>query len=155
MNYLDTPVDLSEYSGIKLSFIPQEILDEYNLVYYENKGWIYFEIVSGCYGLPQSGRLANDLLRKRLNKEGYFGASTRPELWRHKWRPIVFILIVDGFGVEYVVIKHAEHLASVLKKYHDISEDWEGTKIAGIDLIQDYAQKHNGRTCRLSIKSYI
>ena len=52
-------------------------------------------------------------------------------------------------------IKQAEHLDSVLKKYHDISEDWEGKKIAGINLIWDYTYKHGVRTCRMSMKSYI
>ena len=48
------------------------------------------------------------------------------------------MFIMDKFGVEYVGRKHAEHLASILKNYHEISEDWEGKKIAGIDLIWDY-----------------
>ena len=69
-------MDRSEYARIKLLVIHQEIIDEYNLLDYEHNGWVYFEIVSGCYGLPQSGRLANNLLRKQLNKEGYFEAST-------------------------------------------------------------------------------
>ena len=47
---------------------PQEIIDEYSIIDYEHKGWIYFEIVRGCYGLPQYVHLAIDLLRKRLNK---------------------------------------------------------------------------------------
>ena len=64
------------------------------------------------------------------------------------------MLIVDDFGVNYVGRKHAEHLASVLEKYHEISEVWEGNKFSGIDLIWDYSQKHSGRTCRLSIKIY-
>ena len=44
------------------------------------------------------------------------------------------VLIVDDFGLEYVRKQDADHLASVLKNYHDISQDWEGTKFAGIDL---------------------
>ena len=100
-------MERSEYARIKLSVIPQEIIDEYNLIDYRHNGWIYFEIVSGCYGLTQSGRLANDLLRKRLNKEGYFEASETPGLWHQKWRPIQFMLIVDDFGLEYVGRKHA------------------------------------------------
>ena len=59
------------------------------------------------------------------------------------------------FGVEYVVRKNAEHLASVLKKYHEISDDWGAKKIAGINLIWDYTQKYSVRTCRSSIKIYI
>ena len=57
--------------------------------------------------------------------------------------------------MEYVGRKHTEHLASVLKKYHEISEDWEGKKFAGVDLIWDYTRKHSGITCRFLIKSYI
>ena len=63
-------MDRSEYARTKLSVIPQEIIDEYNLIDYEHNRWIYFEIVRGCYWLPQSRRLANDLLCKRLKKEG-------------------------------------------------------------------------------------
>ena len=147
-------MDRSEYSRIKLSVIPQEIIDEYNLLDYKHNGWIYFEIVRGCYGLPQSGRISNDLLCNQLNKEGYFEALTKPGIWRHKCRSIPFMLIVDDFGVEYVIRNHTEHLASVLKNYHEISEDWEGKKFAGIDLIWEYTHRHSGRTCRLSMKIY-
>ena len=73
-------MDRPEYAGIKLSVIPQEIIDEYNLLDYEHNGWIYFEIIRGFYELPQSGRMANDLLCKRLNTEGYVEASTTPGL---------------------------------------------------------------------------
>ena len=47
-------------------------------------------------------------------------------------------LIVDEFGVDYVGKQHADHLATILKKYHNITEDWEGKKYAGIDLKWDY-----------------
>ena len=148
-------MDRSEYARIKLSVIPQDMFDEYNLLDYEHKGWIYFEKVCGCYGLTQSVRLSNDLLCKRINKEGYFELSTTPGLWRQKRRPIQFMLIVDSFGVEYVGRKHTQHLAIVLKKYHEISEDWESKTFAGINLIWDYTQTHSVRTCRLSMKRYI
>ena len=77
-------------------------------------GWIYFEIVRGCYGLHYSGMLANNLLRTRLNKSGYFEATTTPGLWKHQWRPIQFWLIVDYFGIEYVGERHIHHLRNVL-----------------------------------------
>ena len=79
--------------------------------------------MKGVPGLPQSGKLANDQLRKRLEAHGYFEAVTTPGLWRHKWRPIQFCLIVDDFGVEYVGREHADHLANILRKYHDITTD--------------------------------
>ena len=43
----------------------------------------------------------NKLLEQRLNKAGYYQCTTNPGLWRHKWRPILFCLIVDNFGIEY------------------------------------------------------
>lgn len=140
-----------EYVKIKPVDIPQEFIDEYNLTTRTHHGWVYFEIRKGVYGLPQAGRLANDQLRTRLEKEGYYEATTTPGLWRHRWRPIQFCLIVDDFGVEYVGREHADHLTSVLKKYHTITEDWEGTKLAGIDLKWDYVK----RTCRLTMEHYI
>ena len=73
---------------IKFSDIPQEFIEEYDLSETAQNGWIYLEILHGCYGLPQSVRLANDLLRTRLEKSGYYESATTPGLWCHKWRPI-------------------------------------------------------------------
>ena len=78
-----------------------------------------------------------------------------PGLWRHRCRPMQFVLIVDDFDVEYVRKKDADHLAKTLKKYHTISQDWEGKKFSNIDLTWTYAPNHADRTCRLSMKNYI
>ena len=37
---------------------------------------------------------------------------------------IKFCLIVDDFGVEYVVNQDSDHLFTILKKYHNTNEDW-------------------------------
>ena len=58
---------------------------------------------------------------------------------------------VDDFGVEYVGKKNADHLATVLKKYHNITEDWEGKKNAGVDLKWDYEKS----TCMANMDGYI
>ena len=71
-------MERSEYARIKLSNIPQEFIDEYDLTIHDYDGWVYFEILRGCYGLPQAGKAANDLLRVRLNKSGYYEAATTP-----------------------------------------------------------------------------
>ena len=71
-------MDQSKYVCIKFSDIPQEFIEEYNLSKAAQNGWIYFEILRGCYVLPQSGRLENDLLRTRLEKAHYNEAATTP-----------------------------------------------------------------------------
>ena len=103
--------------SIKLSDIPQEFIEKYNLTQLVQNGWIYFKIPGGCYCLPQSGRLANDLLRTRLKKVGYYNVATTPGLWLHKWRPIIFVLIVDDFGIKYVRKQHALHLLKILDQH--------------------------------------
>ena len=40
--YLQTPMDQSEYVCIKLSYIPKELIEEYDLSKSAQNGWIYF-----------------------------------------------------------------------------------------------------------------
>jgi hypothetical protein len=86
--YLDTPMPDPEYVRIRITDIPAEFIEEYKLAGTDRDGWIYFEIRRGCYGLPQAGILANDLLRSHLLVEGYYEVESTPGLWHHKWRPI-------------------------------------------------------------------
>jgi hypothetical protein len=96
--YLDTPMPDPEYVQVKITDIPAEFIEEYNLADKAHDGWIYFEIQQGCYGLPQLGILANNLLCSHLVLEDYYEAASTPGLWCHKWRPIHFCLIIDDFG---------------------------------------------------------
>ncbi len=73
-----------EYVCIKIADIPNKFIKEYNLAGTNRNGWIYFEICQGCYGLPQAGILANDLLCSRLVAEGFYEAAFTSGLWHHK-----------------------------------------------------------------------
>ncbi len=121
--YLGTPLDRPEYVRIKIADIPQEFIDEYNLTEFEHNGWVYFEINNGVYGLKQAGKLANDLLTERLAAHGYYQCATTPGLWRHKWRPVTFVLIVDDFGIQYVQKRHADHLLEALQQDYKVTTD--------------------------------
>ena len=61
-------------------------------------------------------------------------------LWRHKWRPILFYLIVDDFGIEYVDKLHSDHLRDTLLDHYEITQDWTGSRLSGIDLAWDYSK---------------
>ena len=50
--YLGTLMECPEYVKIKLTDIPQEFIDEYSLLTYEYNGWVYVEVIMGCYSLP-------------------------------------------------------------------------------------------------------
>jgi hypothetical protein len=149
--YLDTPMPDPEYIRIKIADILAEFIEEYNLQGCNHDRWIYLKIRQGCYGLPQAGILANNLLQSRLLAEGYYKVDSTPGLRHHKWRPIQFCLIVDDFAVEYVGIEHFHHLCDVLKKFHGVQFNMAGNKFAGIDIKWDYAT----RRCHISMPGYI
>jgi hypothetical protein len=85
---------------MKISDIPEEIIIEYKLRdLATDEGSIYIQANKGMYGLPQSGLLANELLKQKLNKHGYQQSKLVPGLWRHDTQLIHFTLVVDDFGV--------------------------------------------------------
>ena len=114
--YLQTPMDRKEYMRIPIKLIPQEFMDWYKLQDKIHNGHIYCKICRGIYGLPQVGKLSNDLLRKRLATCGYFECTHTPGLWRHIWRPVTFTLVVDDFGVKLIGIEQLKHIIASLKK---------------------------------------
>jgi hypothetical protein len=112
-----TPLKQPEYAKIKLSDIPEEVIKEYKL--HEKAtpdGWIYIKVIRGMYGLPQAGSLGHDLLETRLNQEGYFQSQIVPGFWKHKTKPIQFVLVVDDFGIKYFQEKDLDHLIKSLLK---------------------------------------
>ena len=76
---------------------------------------MYVRIDIRMYGLLQAGILANKLLVQRLAQEGYYPCQFTPGLWRHIWRPVMFCLVVDDFGIKTVGLRHAKHLKQVLR----------------------------------------
>ena len=94
---------------------------------------------------------SNKLLEQCPNKSGYYKFLTTPGRWRHKWRPILFCLIVNDFGIEYVNKRHFNHLRDILLEHYEITQDWSRSRFAGIKLTWD----SSNRTCRLSINNYV
>ena len=112
---------------------------------------MYIEIRRGMYDLPQAGILANQLLTKQLEPKGYFQCHHISGLWRHRWRPVIFSLVVDDFGVKYVRKQHADHLCDSIREHYSITEDWAGELYCGITLKWDYIN----RTVDLSMPGYV
>ena len=62
--YLATPPEKFQYTRIPIELIPQEFIDLYHLQDEVKKYFVYFEITRGMHGLPETGVLANKLLKK-------------------------------------------------------------------------------------------
>jgi hypothetical protein len=150
--YLNTPMARYEYMRLKISDMPDDVIEHYNLREIATPdGFIYCEIQKGMYGLPQAGIIAQELLADRLRNHGYTQSETTPGLWSHKSRPIQFSLVVDDFGVKYVGKENAEHLLNTIRKYYKCSSDWEGERYCGLTIKWDYV----GRKVHLSMPKYI
>ncbi len=87
--YLMTPLKWPEYAKIKLTDIPEEVIQEYKLhECMTPDGWVYIKVSRDMYGLPQAGSRGHDLLKGHLNKEGYFQSKTVLGFWKHTTKPI-------------------------------------------------------------------
>ena len=103
---------------IYIKDIPPDIVKQYNLNEIAIDGKVYVEIRKGMYCLPQAGILVNEVLQKNLVQFGYYQCKHTPGLWKHKTRPIVFVLVVDDFGVKYVGKEYLLHLLNALKTFY-------------------------------------
>jgi hypothetical protein len=145
-------MDWYEYMRLKLADMPEDVIEYYCLRNIATPdGYVYCKIRQGMYGLPQAGIFAQELLAKRLKEHGYFQSKTTPGLWTHEWRPIAFTLVVDNFGVKYVVKEHAQHLIKMVQKYYECSIETEGERYCGLTIKWDYA----GRKVHILMPEYV
>ena len=122
--YLASPMFVPEYMKLKLSNLPEEIIQEYKLCdIVTSGGSVYVKIQRGMYGLPQAGLLAKKLLECWLNKYGFFQSIIILGLWTYTAMPIQSTLVVDDFRVKYVREEHVEYLMSVLREFYTITND--------------------------------
>jgi hypothetical protein len=111
--------DRPEYMCMKISDLPPNFFKAYNLNNLATSdGSIYVKIQKGMYGLPQAGNIAQNLLKKCLNQHSYHQSNITPGLWKHDWRPVLFTLCVDDFGIKYVGREHANHLEKILEEHY-------------------------------------
>ena len=65
--YLNTPMKRYKYMRLKITDIPEEVIEQYNLRNIVTKdAYVYCKIRKGMYGLPQAGIIAQELLQERL-----------------------------------------------------------------------------------------
>jgi hypothetical protein len=141
--YLNTPMKRCEYMRLKLTDIPEEILIKYYLhEIAASDGYVYCKIGKGMYGLPQAGKIAQELLQECLAKVGCHQSKIVPGLWTHKTRSICFTLVVDDFTIKYTKMEDAKHLINTLQKDYTIIVDWNATKYIELTIKWDYKNQN-------------
>ena len=138
--YLESHLSPAEYEYVRIPIwmIPPHIQILYNLAPKIIDGHIYAEIRRGMYGLPQAGKLANDQLAQFLLPHHYLPCPVTPGLWMDTTSDLMFLLVVDDFGVRYTKRSDVERLVTTLcTKYH-LATDWTGSRYIGLMLMWDY-----------------
>jgi hypothetical protein len=99
--------------------------------------YVYCEINKGRYGLPQSGIIAQQLLKEHLGKVGYTQSKIIPGLWKHQSQAITFCLVIDNFAIKYTKKEDFDHLLNALKKDYEVTEDRRGKKYLRLTIEWD------------------
>ena len=98
------------------------------MIYANEDGFVYVEIMGAMYGLKQAVKIANDDLIEYLKEFGYYPSRKTPGLWLHKTRKISFTLVVDDLGVKYIDKADADHLLIAIV---ELANEW-GKILLGI-----------------------
>ena len=97
--YLGTPIKYFQDMRINKNFIPQEELDEYDIIF-DDQDFTYVEIHRGMYILKEAGVIAFDQLVKKIKNFGYEPMPQTPRLWRHTSHKKTFTLYVGDFSIQ-------------------------------------------------------
>ena len=119
---------------IPIAEISQESMHAHNLHDKVYPGHICCEIHRGMYGLPQAGKVANNLLKKTSIRIWLPQKTLHSRMMEHSILPVHFILVVDDVGIKFVGKEHLQYLINILKMYYEIDVDYASNKYCGVTL---------------------
>ena len=134
-----------------LEIISDDIIQQYNLKELSGNGLVYNENLRAMYGLKQAEKIAYDELVKYLKPFGYSFAKHTPGYWRHKTKPISFVLYVDDFAIKYTNENDLNHLLQALKTKYTITTDLTCRLYCVISLNWNYDKNY----VNLSMPGYV
>ena len=95
----------------------------HNLTPIFKNGKVLAEIRKGMHGLKQSGKIANEDLKKYLKPYGHVPTKHATGLWCHTSKNLTLTLIVADFGINNTDIEQAKHLIHALRQKYEIIVD--------------------------------
>jgi hypothetical protein len=149
--YRTMALEYFKYMQIPLALFPALTIEQYNLNTMALDGWVYIKMRRTVWGLPLADILANKSLCRKLAPFGYYESVNTLGLWQHESRPLTFTLVVDDFGVKFVIKDNVDHLMPCISTTYKLTEDWTGNLYCGITLEWDYV----ACTVNISMPGYI
>ena len=153
--YLGTILPVPQFIKIYVHQFSPEVLSSLSLLSFikldsKGKQHILFRIDKTMYGLKEAGKLSNTRGVNLLSSFGFFETTT-PCLFKHVSRDIVFVLVVDDFGVKYHNRVDFDYLVSCLTSLYHVKAHPTGSKFLGFHLQHD----RTARTLSVSYPGYI
>ena len=99
-------------------------------------------------GIPKLVLRAHDAIVKHLDPYDCHPSSKTTGIWTTKNQPINFTLVVDDFGVKYLIKEHTLHLKEALENKYTVTKDWEGKLYIGIALKWDHEKARSNFQCQ-------
>ncbi len=152
--YLGTDLNPPQYIKIVTHQFSSTILSRLNLLPFlktnpSGKAYIVFRIDKTMYGLKEAGKLSNLRLVSLLSSFGFYETST-PCLFKHVSRSILFVLVVDDFGVKYSLRSDFDFLVSCLSTLYHAKAHPIASKFLGFSV----SHNHTARTFTVSYPGY-
>lgn len=88
---------------------------EYSLLPLVHNGYVYIKLCKGMYGFPHI-----QFPKGMPCHSGFPSIPPPPGFWHHTYCPVMFMLEVDNFGVQYIGIDNAMHLINASKQHYMI-----------------------------------
>ncbi len=102
-------------------------------------------------GLTSGKNIGQQATSTKLAPFGYHECLNTPGLWYHDTHPILFMLVVEDFGVKYINNDNVKHLIASLKTSYKLTEHWTGDLYYRIALHWDNVN----RIVDISMPGYI
>lgn len=141
------------YMRVPLKDIPIDIVDQYGLAKFAIAGLVHFKVMMSMYGHQAAGHLANKLLIKTIEPEGYYEDPIVPCLIKHKSLPTIGCLVVDDLGLKINSEENLIHIVKSIEKVWKVKINRAGDKFVGMALDWDY--NPDNPTLRISSNSVI
>lgn len=141
--YLHSQLPAAEYMRIPFKSIPTATQSQFKLhqMYAPGSKCALVRVTGAIFGLPQSGRIAQDDLIPRLAAAGYHQFAHTPMVFSNASRSVMFSLVVDDFGISSKSTADTEHLLGVLRASYQITYDPTGRKYLGMRIRQDHKRR--------------
>jgi hypothetical protein len=95
-----------------------------------HNNFVYVDIRESIYGPAQTSKMVNNGLIIALGSFGHYPVPITVGLWQYHTRDIIlFCLVADDIGVEYISKDDVDLLPASLQAYsYQISTHWTGSR---------------------------